>query len=113
MVQTSAIAAIVATHGGSTFQMNMFSAVKTAFEVAVTRLVSMPGSRSGEIGRRMAHQVAEQIAPQIAGDADEGVIGDPGGDAPKQIIGGDQRAKDAERRPAAALAPPTAYRPGI
>ena len=43
--------------------------------------------------------MAEQIAPYIAGDADEGVIGDPGGDAPQQIIGGDQRAEQAERRP--------------
>ena len=40
------IAAIVAMHGGSTFQTNMFSTVKIAFEVAVIRLVSMPGSRS-------------------------------------------------------------------
>ena len=48
MVQTSAIAATVATHGGNTFHMNMFSAVKTAFDVAVTRLVSMPGRRSAK-----------------------------------------------------------------
>ena len=48
MVQTSAIAATVATQGGSTFQMNMFSAVNTAFDVAVTRLVSMPGIRSAK-----------------------------------------------------------------
>ena len=48
MVQTSAIAATVATQGGNTFQTNMFSAVKTAFDVAVTRLVSMPGRRSAK-----------------------------------------------------------------
>ncbi len=48
IVVTSAMAATVATHGGSTFQMNMFSAVNTAFDVAVTRLVSMPGSRSAK-----------------------------------------------------------------
>ena len=48
MVQTSAIAATVAAQGGSTFQTNMFSAVKIAFEVAVTRLVSMPGRRSAK-----------------------------------------------------------------
>jgi len=41
-----AMAATVAMHGGSTFQTNMFSTVKTAFDVAVIRLVSMPGSRS-------------------------------------------------------------------
>ncbi len=102
MVETSAIAATVATQGGSTFQMNMFSAVKTAFEVAVTRLVSMPGSRSAKEARRVAHQVAKQIAPQIAGDADEGEIGDPARDPPQQIVGGDQRAEQAERRPHAA-----------
>ena len=33
-------------HGGSTFQMNMFSSVYTAFEVAVIRLVNVPGIRS-------------------------------------------------------------------
>jgi hypothetical protein len=37
---------IVAMHGGSTFQTNIFSTVKTAFDVAVMRLVSIPGSRS-------------------------------------------------------------------
>ncbi len=45
-VPISAIATIVAMHGGNTFHTNMFSTVKTAFEVAVIRLVSMPGSRS-------------------------------------------------------------------
>ena len=45
-VATKLIAATVAMQGGSTFQTNMFSTVKTAFEVAVMRLVSMPGSRS-------------------------------------------------------------------
>ena len=48
MVHTSAIAATVAAHGGSTFHTNMFSAVKMAFEVAVTRLVSVPGRRSAK-----------------------------------------------------------------
>ena len=36
---------LVAKHGGATFQTNMFSIVKTAFDVAVTRLVNMPGIR--------------------------------------------------------------------
>ena len=40
--------ATVATHGGSTFQTNMFSTVNMAFEVAVMRLVSVPGSRSAK-----------------------------------------------------------------
>ena len=45
-VPISAIAATVAMQGGSTFQTNMFSTVKTAFDVAVMRLVSIPGNRS-------------------------------------------------------------------
>ena len=48
IVQTSVMAATVAAQGGNTFQTNMFSAVNMAFEVAVTRLVSMPGSRSAK-----------------------------------------------------------------
>ena len=36
----------VAMHGGSTFQTNILSTVKTALEVAVIRLVSIPGNRS-------------------------------------------------------------------
>ena len=47
-VPINAIAATVAMHGGSTFQTNMFSTVKTALDVAVMRLVSMPGSRSAK-----------------------------------------------------------------
>jgi hypothetical protein len=46
IVNTKAIAATVATQGGNTFHMNIFSAVNMALEVAVTRLVNMPGSRS-------------------------------------------------------------------
>ena len=45
-VPISAIAQTVAMQGGNTFQTNMFSTVKTAFDVAVMRLVSIPGSRS-------------------------------------------------------------------
>ena len=41
--------------------------------------------------------MAEQIAPQVAGDPDEGVIGDPGSDPPQQIIGGNQRAQNGKR----------------
>ena len=45
-VPIRAIAATVAMHGGNTFQTNMFSTEKTAFDVAVMRLVSIPGNRS-------------------------------------------------------------------
>ena len=45
-VPIRAIAATVAMHGGNTFHTNIFSTVKTAFEVAVIRLVSIPGRRS-------------------------------------------------------------------
>src|SRR5215475_401821 len=44
-VVTKPIATNVATQGGMTFQTNMFSTVKTAFDVAVMRLVSIPGRR--------------------------------------------------------------------
>ena len=40
------MAETVAMHGGNTFQTNMFSHVKTALDVAVIRLVSIPGNRS-------------------------------------------------------------------
>ena len=45
-VPISAMAATVEIQGGNTFQTNMFSTVNTALDVAVMRLVSMPGSRS-------------------------------------------------------------------
>ena len=35
----------VAMHGGSTFHTSMFSMVNSALEVAVMRLVSVPGER--------------------------------------------------------------------
>ncbi len=44
-IARKAIAPTVAKQGGATFQTNMFSMVKTAFDVAVTRLVNMPGIR--------------------------------------------------------------------
>ena len=47
-VTTNPIATRVATQGGITFQTNMFCRVKTAFEVAVIRLVSVPGIRSAK-----------------------------------------------------------------
>ncbi len=47
-VTTKPIATIVATHGGSTFQTDMFCRVKTALEVAVMRLVNVPGIRSAK-----------------------------------------------------------------
>ena len=45
-VPSKAIAATVAKQGGKTFHTNMFSTVNTAFEVAVMRLVSIPGNFS-------------------------------------------------------------------
>ena len=47
-VAISATEPSVATHGGATFHTNIFSVVNTAFEVAVMRLVSIPGSRSAK-----------------------------------------------------------------
>lgn len=48
LVVRKEIAPAVATQGGSTFQTNMFSIWKTAFDVAVMRLVSTPGRRSAK-----------------------------------------------------------------
>ena len=48
IVATNAIAATVAAHGGNTFHIDMFSTVNTAFDVAVTRLVNIPGKRSAK-----------------------------------------------------------------
>ncbi|GJD98887.1 hypothetical protein GMJLKIPL_0800 [Methylobacterium isbiliense] len=45
---TYRIAPNAAAQGGITFQTNMFSAVKIAFEVAVMRLASVPGCRSAK-----------------------------------------------------------------
>ncbi len=47
-VPIKVIAAMVAMQGGNTFQTSMFSTVYTAFEVAVIRLVSIPGMRSAK-----------------------------------------------------------------
>ena len=44
-VATKAMAQTVARHGGSTFHTSMFSTVKSALDVAVMRLVSVPGER--------------------------------------------------------------------
>ena len=41
---TKAMAQKVATQGGSTFHTSMFSTVNSALDVAVMRLVSVPGS---------------------------------------------------------------------
>ena len=42
---TKPMAQIVARQGGSTFHTSMFSTVKSALDVAVMRLVSVPGER--------------------------------------------------------------------
>ena len=108
------MAATVAAQGGNTFQTNMFSTVNTALEVAVMRLRQRAGQPIGEIAVRMPRQMAEQIAAQIAGDADEREAGDPAGEPPEKIIGGDQRAEQAKGDPDAgiALATAIARRPG-
>ena len=47
-VTTKPMAISVAMHGGITFQTDMFCKVKTALEVAVIRLVNVPGIRSAK-----------------------------------------------------------------
>jgi hypothetical protein len=41
----------------------------------------------------------EEFAAQVAGDADEGIAGDPTGQAPQKIVGGDQRNQQSEGEP--------------
>ncbi len=47
-VTTKAMATTVAMQGGKTFQTDMFCKVKTALDVAVIRLVNVPGIRSAK-----------------------------------------------------------------
>jgi len=47
-VITKAMAMIVAMQGGMTFHTDMFCKVKTALDVAVIRLVNVPGIRSAK-----------------------------------------------------------------
>ena len=47
-VTTKAMAISVAMQGGMTFHTDMFCNVKTALDVAVIRLVNVPGIRSAK-----------------------------------------------------------------
>ena len=47
-VTTKAMAMSVAMQGGMTFHTDMFCKVKTALDVAVIRLVNVPGIRSAK-----------------------------------------------------------------
>ncbi len=47
-VTTKTMATTVAMQGGKTFQTDMFCKVKTALDVAVIRLVNVPGIRSAK-----------------------------------------------------------------
>jgi hypothetical protein len=47
-VTTKAMAMTVAMQGGMTFHTDMFCKVKTALDVAVIRLVNVPGIRSAK-----------------------------------------------------------------
>ena len=57
------------------------------------------GQTVGEIPWRMAHQMAEQIGPDVAGIGDDGPARDPPGDAPGQVVAGDQRDQQAKGEP--------------
>ena len=52
-----------------------------------------------EIVRRMPGQVAKQVAAQIAGHAHERKAGDPAGEPPQDVVRGDQRHEQRERKP--------------
>ena len=53
----------------------------------------------GEVARRVAGQMAEQVAPDVAGHRHECIGSRPAGDAPEQIVGGDQPAQQGEGLP--------------
>src|SRR3979411_1025439 len=89
-VPISAIAAIVAMQGGSTFQTNIFSTVKTAFDVAVIRLVSIPGNRSENYAADRARQLEKNAPTQSPGPPQKCEAGRPAGDPPQKIIRCDQ-----------------------
>ena len=52
----------------------------------------------------MAGEMAEQFTAQIAGDANESMAGDPAGQAPQHVVGGDQHHQKGEGDPDRALA---------
>ena len=51
------------------------------------------GQPFSEITRGVPGEVPKQVAPQVAGHTDKGEIRNPTGDAPQQVIGGDQRTE--------------------
>jgi len=53
----------------------------------------------GKIARRVAGQVAKHVAPEVAGYSHEGKTRCPTRDAPKKIIGSDQRHEQTECQP--------------
>ena len=71
IVSTNAIAATVATQGGSTFHMNMFSAVNMAFDVA-ERALRLAAKRFG-LPLRLADQELARTARSGQARAREGV----------------------------------------
>ena len=89
----------VATQGGSTFHITMFSIWNIAFDVAVMRLVSSAGAAVGEIGRAVAGEMAKQFGAHVACDRDESLAGDPAGKTPEQIIRRDKGDNEDESGP--------------
>jgi hypothetical protein len=47
--------------------------------------------------------MAEELATQVAGDADEGIAGDPARHAPQKVVAGDQRYQQREGEPDGAV----------
>jgi len=47
----------------------------------------------------MPGQMPEQIAAQVAGHCNEGVAGDPARNAPKEVVGRNQRRQEHETEP--------------
>ena len=74
----------------------MFSSVNTAFEVAVIRPGEGPGLGVDEKRGGMARQMLEEIRTDVPGHLHEGEASGNTGDAPEDVVGGDQGAQNPD-----------------
>ena len=54
-----------------------------------------------EITRAMPREVLEQVDAEVTADQDKGLGRDPAGEPPQQIVAGDERQQESDRRPQA------------
>src|SRR5262249_31233879 len=102
----------VAMHGGMTFQTDMFCKVKTAFEVAVMRLVNVPGIRVGNVFGKRPGGGEKERGGRGAGRGKKGVAANPARTPPQEIVGGNQRRQQDEAQPSVARMVPDVWSSG-